>query len=301
MVNSGIRRLDSPLDHIDRTAKAIFVPTPKPRTYSFDLSAYRESVRRLTPSESAPSHPGSKVPTLPSFKPLKSKPLKSPSASSRLSTSSPSRSSQLPPNLEPSFQPLPTDYSSTSSPLGLSPNARHDELFNLPQVYMSQSALQPNLPVPLTAMNLLRDIEATIICWQSALHRVVSQVEALYHEGPMIDGWLESKGYDAYPRQQRGLQVGRQHPPQPHPSPFQSNDAVAAFYYVCGYTESGELWSRPCPPEQVAGVSMAISRYQKLQELLRHKQAIERHLAELAQTILDFHGRVRSIGRRRDR
>ncbi|MDW8202603.1 MAG: hypothetical protein RML75_15525 [Cyanobacteriota bacterium SKYGB_h_bin112] len=166
---------------------------------------------------------------------------------------------------------------------------------------MSQSALQPNLPVPLTAMNLLRDIEAAIIGWQSALHRVVSQVEALYHEGPMIDGWLESKGYDSPPSQHKGLPTNRQRSPQPRSYPPQGNDATAAFYYVCGYTESGELWSRPCPPEQVASVSMAISRYQKLQELLRHKQAIERHLAELAQTILDFHGRVRSIGRRRDR
>ncbi len=304
MGNFNMKRLDSPLDHIDRQATVTFAPLPKPRTYSFDLSAYRESVRRLEPALKGSVK--ANAPALPAFK------VRTPEHGAGVAVPrSPVRPLSGYPKLSvPNSGSLPLEQ-----PLSVSTKPEPGTLSNLPTIHLSQSSLQEQLPVPLTAMNLLRDIEAKIIGWQSALHQVLAQTRQLYQEGAMIDGWLESVTEEPQGRRSQRASRNRQHPTPLRPS-VRGNNARTAYdhscaggsvgeytpgfiYYVCGYTESGEIWSRPCPPEQVASVSLAISRYQKLQELLRQKRAIEHHLAELAQTILEFHGRVQRIGRRR--
>jgi len=308
MVNSGIKRLDSPLDHIDRTTKATFAPLPKPRTYSFDLSTYRESVRRLGSAPSSPTKPASptkpRIPSLPAVKPSSSsKP--SPAPTRQATIAPPSTISPVVSDRETSdrvvpqsLQPSPANYHPLQQPEAFASSVVADaDLLAMPQFQLSPSDLQPTQPVPLTAMNLLRDIEAAIIGWQSALHRVLSQIQQLYSDGPMIDGWLESTSPDQTPHKAKPLRLQPEDDAQWSQYQGQNNYNPEPIYYVCGYTETGELWSRPCPTEQIANISLAISRYQKLQDLLRYKKTIEHYLAELARTILEFHGQVRRIGR----
>ncbi len=310
MVNSGIKRIDSPLDHIDRTARATFAPLPKPRTYSFDLSTYRDSVRRLGSPSSAPAKPS--TPALPTVKPIPAaKPIVSPTRQGTI-TLSPTISPQLSdrlmldrpssPPAQPSLYDRSAQISSEPTPLA----AENTDISAMPRFQLSQSDLQATLPVPVTAMNLLRDIEAAVIGWQSALHRVLSQIQQLYSDGPMIDGWLESASPEQPQHRAKQLRAeledaaiwGNHYGNHPGTHQGHHNYIPEPTYYVCGHTETGEFWSRPCPPEQVASISLAISRYQKLQEYLRYKQTIEHHLAELAKTILEFHGQVRRIGKR---
>ncbi len=304
MGNSNMKRLDSPLDHIDRQATVTFAPLPKPRTYSFDLSAYRESVRRLEPA--VKSSVKANAPALPAFKAV--------TLGQGAGATLPRSHVQSPSNYPKLSAPNSASLSQEQS-LPVSAKPEPDALSTLPTIHPSQSSLQPQLPVPLTAMNLLRDIEATIIGWQSALHQVLVQIRQLYQEGAMIDGWLESATEEPHGQKLQRVSRDRQQPTPLRQSARGSTSRTVydhdhagghggeytpgSTYYVCGYTESGEIWSRPCPPEQIASVSLAISRYQTLQELLRRKRAIEHHLAELAQTILEFHGQVQRIGRRR--
>ena len=79
---------------------------------------------------------------------------------------------------------------------------------------------------------------------EAELQQIVRQIQDLYLEGPIVDGWLES-----YPQTS---QLGSQ----------------AIAYRLCGRDATGQTWSHHCPVNQLASVSVAIARYQKLQQLL---------------------------------
>ena len=49
---------------------------------------------------------------------------------------------------------------------------------------------------PALAFKLLKDIEQSVIVWQTELRRVVSAIEALHSQGPMVDGWLDCSTND---------------------------------------------------------------------------------------------------------
>jgi hypothetical protein len=108
-------------------------------------------------------------------------------------------------------------------------------------------------------MGLLQDIAIVVGGWQGQLEQIHSQIQALYLEGPIVEGWLETRfatGYDNLPS-----------------------------YLLCGLDQSGAPWSRVCPPEQLPEVSLAIARYQKLRQYLNQKEAMESHLQQLGETL----------------
>ncbi|WP_009631761.1 hypothetical protein [Synechocystis sp. PCC 7509] len=115
------------------------------------------------------------------------------------------------------------------------------------------------------------------------LQQVVQQIENLYREGPIVDGWLESYPCDSTPSNDE----------------YPINDAATSLEYVkaagslekdkviCEAPRScyrlngvskGQQWSYPCPIEQLPSVSVAIARYEKLLQLIGRKQALETHL-----------------------
>ena len=49
-------------------------------------------------------------------------------------------------------------------------------------------------------------------------------------------------------------------------------------YRLCHLSESGQVISQPCPPEQMGVVSLAIARHQKFRQLMDKKQAVEAKL-----------------------
>ncbi len=95
-------------------------------------------------------------------------------------------------------------------------------------------------------MNPVKEIQTDVASCEAELQQIVRQIQDLYLEGPIVDGWLES-----------------------HPS---------EGYRLCGLDPAGNMWFRPCPQEQLPSVSIAIARYQKLLQLLERKHYIENRL-----------------------
>lgn len=113
------------------------------------------------------------------------------------------------------------------------------------------------------SVNLLQDLQTMVAEWGTALETVLQQIQVVYEEGPIVNGWLES-----------------------------CNETTNAAYRLCGLDEEGQIWNRACPPAQVPDISLAIVRYQRLQTLLARKQSLENRLSILTETLVDVHGRV---------
>ena len=128
------------------------------------------------------------------------------------------------------------------------------------------------------AEEILAKIHNVIASWTQELQRLQQQIEETYLSGPLVDGWLES-----HPPQEQADLVQPPSPETPEtPEPSESNlSANLPGYYLHGRKEDGQVYTQLCPPEQVADVSVAISRYQKLTQLLQHKQELDNRLSQL--------------------
>jgi len=115
------------------------------------------------------------------------------------------------------------------------------------------------------AINLLKDLQNQVQGWMVSLDTVLKQIQAVYTEGPLVDGWLES---------------------------VSTEPSNTAMYRLCGLGEDGQVWSRLCPPAQVPDVSMAIVRYQRLQTLLTQKHRLESQLGVLTESLVELHGKL---------
>jgi hypothetical protein len=129
---------------------------------------------------------------------------------------------------------------------------------------------------PALAASLLKDLQTLVARWGLMLQEVTQDIEILYQEGPIVDGWLESYNPD---------------PASADQGADQPNDAANA-YRLCGVREDGELWCRPCPVDQVSDVSFAIARHQRLQILLTRKRAIDDRLSQLTEAVMPLHGKM---------
>jgi len=165
-----------------------------------------------------------------------------------------------------------------------------------PSFSSHRHALNPNL-----AVGLLREVESVVITWQLELEQTVLEIQALYLEGPIVDGWLESHPVGSPQVMQSIGATTLRHAenerlmdyvdeicrtnPTTEPEPRTS-------YRLCGLDSDGQLWSRPCPSQQVPQVSLAIARYQKLRILLARKQTLETRLHRLIQNLTLLHGQM---------
>jgi len=165
--------------------------------------------------------------------------------------------------------------------------------FKLPHLSSHRHAANPNL-----AMAVLKEIEAIVAAWQAELQQIVGQIQDLYLEGPMIDGWLESPAQKSQSPQSTPLRYAEVDrlmnyvedicAAQPTPMPNQAHQG----YRLCGLDADGKSWSRPCPPDQVPHVSLAIARYQRLRQLLGRKHDLDARLSQIANTLVALHGHV---------
>lgn len=175
----------------------------------------------------------------------------------------------------------------------------------LPKLKSPSFTNHRNAPNPALAMTLLKEIEQVVARWQQELQQVVRQIQDLYLEGPIVDGWLES-----HPREPE-VEEGTPRPAtvdrlmdyeevktqnlaagNGQPDAKVTCEAPRTGYRLCGLNEDGQFWFRPCPPEQVASVSVAIARYQKLRLMLGRKQHLETRLTQLAETLVVLHGHI---------
>ncbi|HAZ45701.1 MAG TPA: hypothetical protein DDW76_01150 [Cyanobacteria bacterium UBA11369] len=135
--------------------------------------------------------------------------------------------------------------------------------------------INPNLP-----MTLLKEIEATVAGWQAELKQILQQIQEVYLEGPVIEGWLES-AEEGKPQESAAVNAS--------PNPFFRG------YRLCGLDKDGKLWSRSVTPQQLPEVSLAIARYQKLKQFLTRKQELEHRLNELAEMLILVQGHLQKL------
>ena len=174
---------------------------------------------------------------------------------------------------------------------------------SLPQVSVSGFTTHRNAANPALAMNLLKEIQVLVAGWQVELQQTLKQIQDLYLEGAIVDGWLESYVQEETQAPTlRHAEVGclldyvektwgDSAPTIPGPPPVP--DANPTGYRLCGLNEEGQLWFRHCPPEQISVVSLAIARYQKLKQLLTRKQTLETRLSGLAETLIEMHAELK--------
>lgn len=223
--------------------------------------------------------------------PLPKKQVESPEGTSGAASSDSASVAALPAApLEP-VQPFPAQ---TLCPEG--PNLPRSKP---PSLSSHRHAANPNL-----AIGLLQEIETLVRGWQQELEQVVQQIHALYQEGPIVDAWLES--HSSLGQQvisSVGASVLRhaevEHLMQVieqicHADQSATVDGSSrTTYRLCGLDPDGKVWSRPCPPNQVPYVSLAIARYQKLRTLLGKKETLENRLMRLVETLTFLHGQIK--------
>jgi hypothetical protein len=155
---------------------------------------------------------------------------------------------------------------------------------------------------PALAMGILKEMESIVGAWQIELQHLLRQIQELYLEGPIVDGWLESDSREPRQRDRSERTAFSTTTLQPSevdrmmkyvqeicasPSP---NSRTG--YRLCGLDADGQLWFRPCPADQVPQVSLAIARYHKLRQFLARKQDLESRLTQFAQDLVELHGKM---------
>lgn len=171
---------------------------------------------------------------------------------------------------------------------------------SLPKFKTPSFSTHRNAPNPALASNVLQEIQDIARGWQTELHKILRQIQDLYLQGPIVNGWLESHTIEPQPEGTATLrhaevdrlmdyveEICAAQETQP------PSESSRAGYRLCGLDDSGEVWSRPCPPDQVPGVSMAIARYQQLRQYLDRKQKLENRLNQLAETLVVLHGHIK--------
>ncbi|BAU04667.1 hypothetical protein NIES592_05620 [Fischerella major NIES-592] len=168
---------------------------------------------------------------------------------------------------------------------------------SLPKFKTPSFSNHRNAANPALAMNLLQEIQEIVACWQAELQKIVRQIQDVYLEGPIVNGWLESHT-DNEPRGSATLRHAEVNRLMDYVEEICAQQSKISYqssssgYRLCGLDASGTVWTRPCPPDQVASVSMAIARYQKLRQLLGRKQYLETRLSQLAETLVVLHGHI---------
>ena len=153
---------------------------------------------------------------------------------------------------------------------------------------------------PAFSLVLLKEIQAVVVGWERDLRQVNRQIKGVYAEGPIVDGWLESQPNGSLtteavrlsPAELSQLVDHLQELMNTAKTQVVTQESPRAGYRLCGLGADGQLWSRPCPLEQVPQVSLAIARYQKLRQLLAKKQHLENRLNQLSQTLVELHGQL---------
>ncbi len=158
----------------------------------------------------------------------------------------------------------------------------------LPKVKAPSLTQHRSIANPAMAITVLKEIEQRVIGWQQQLQQTLKKIQEVYSQGPIVDGWIESKS------QNQNISVKDRHQTPMPPMMDYVTEIVSqpdgkftvADYRLCGLDADGQLWSRPCPLNQVKSVSMAIARYHQLRQLLNQKQDLENRLTQLTETLM---------------
>lgn len=209
---------------------------------------------------------------------------------------------QLPNGIPPRSATQPVSPAIPPKLKPLSQKADGTKVPTLPKLKTPSFSSHQHAPNPNLAVGLLQEIQKIAGGWHSELQDILHQIQDLYLEGPIVDGWLEStpespsEGSNGVRRSQGDrlmnyeLAIGEQ------PGSKINVETPRAGYRLCGLDADGKFWFRPCPPEQVPILSVAIARYHKLRQLLGRKQHLETRLSQLAETLVILHSHLQEDG-----
>jgi hypothetical protein len=170
---------------------------------------------------------------------------------------------------------------------------------NLPKLKTPNFTSHRNAANPSLASSLLVEMQTIVESWHTELNQTLRQIQDLYLEGPIVDGWLESHAGQPlgdlstlrHAEVDRLMTYIEEICTAPIPG---TKDAPKAGYQLCGINADGQRWSYPCPTEQIPSLSLAIARYHKLRQLLDRKQDLETRLGGLAETLVGLHSKLTS-------
>jgi hypothetical protein len=188
-------------------------------------------------------------------------------------------------------QPVPTFVATQQ------PEEPIEDKFKLPSFTSSNLGFSrhQNGSNPDLALNLLQESLTLLQGWRTELEQVLRSIQAIYREGPIVDGWLEcsTQKVEATTQILRTAEVS--HLMGYVETLCADPSAAQPEYRLCGLSADGRTWSNPCPQAQLASISLAISRHQKLQPLLQRKLVLEKHLNQSAELAAKFHGQVQAL------
>lgn len=169
-----------------------------------------------------------------------------------------------------------TLISATSNP---QPEPAQQSAYTEPTLPKFNSGTSPADSSSNSASEVLLPDYTDVAACQAELQQIVRQIKDLYMEGPIVDGWLESHQCTPEPRNvTRCDESVEQQIDYVKAYSFEqgiSCESPHAAYHLCGFDAVGQKWSRPCPLAQLPSVSIAIARYQYLQQLLKRKHYFE--------------------------
>ncbi|EFA71265.1 hypothetical protein CEP10_07315 [Cylindrospermopsis raciborskii S07] len=145
-------------------------------------------------------------------------------------------------------------------------------------------------------IGLLQEIQQTVVAWQVELEIILQQIQYIYLEGQVINGWLESntQPMEGTATLRHGeIEAILDYVQKISQSEVTVNQSSRTDYRLCGVDANGQLWSRPCSVEEVPSLSIAIARYQKLRQLLGRKHYLESRLTKLSETLVDLQGSLK--------
>jgi hypothetical protein len=151
---------------------------------------------------------------------------------------------------------------------------------------------------PALAMNMLQEIQEKVANWQIELQRIVQNVQDIYLEGPIINGWLESNAQAPNTDITATIRHAEVDQLMNYVEEICANGEKESYkplhtdYRLCGVDTAGQVWSRPCSVDQVPSISIAIARHQRLRQLLGRKQDLENRLSQLAETLVMLHSHI---------
>jgi hypothetical protein len=157
---------------------------------------------------------------------------------------------------------------------------------------------------PALAIKVLEDIQGAVEGWHQALRQTLLEIQAIYMEGPIVEGWLETvaptgtgQGVNssvlrhADPQELTGYvdQICQAAAP-PAAARGSGPAAEEPQYRLCSLDADGQLQCQLCPPDQIPFVSMAIARHQKLRQHLNQKQYLEARLKRAVEVLTQARG-----------
>lgn len=189
-------------------------------------------------------------------------------------------------------------FSSAAETAQSSPLLEKIELPDAGSTDVPQQARNPGL-----AIGILKEIEKLLLDWQRELKELELRIQDIQLEGPVIDGWLDSQP-EATSQNPGFLQHAdvadlQSYVEAMHQSPQAfAKKSERVTYRLCHLDADGKVQCQECPMDQVAPVSWAIARHQKLRQLLSRKHHLELRLSQLAETLVTVHSHLKESDRK---